>query len=162
MTHFLLDIYSNYRMYSYDIKGPDGQSTVEEIRNPYTTFLGATTPVYLAHDFREEEQTYDILRRSVVGDLLTDIYLETRRGLELANQGGARAKVKEIELTEIEVEPKGGAGFVATATWVVRGSVGHWGHLHERTNRYRAQIDVRAVDSAWKIAGLELLQEERL
>ena len=123
--------------------------------------------IYLAQDFREEEQVYDILRRSVAGgpayrDLLTDIYLETRRGLELANQGGARAKVKEIELTDLEAEPGDDGGFVATATWVVRGSVGHWGHLHERTNRYRAELDVRPVDGAWKIAELELLQEERL
>jgi len=118
--------------------------------------------IYLAHDFREEEQTYDILRRSVAGDLLTEIYLETRRGLELANQGGARAKVKSIELTEFEAEPGDGGGFVATATWVVRGSVGHWGHLHQRTNRYRAEFDVRPIDGAWKVAELELLQEERL
>ena len=118
--------------------------------------------IYLAHDFRKEEQIYDVLRRSVSGDLLTDIYLETRRGLELANQGGARAKVKAIELTELEASPAKGGGFVATATWVVRGSVGHWGHLHERVNRYRAELDVRPVDGAWKVVELELLQEERL
>lgn len=118
--------------------------------------------IYLAHDFREEEQVYDILRRSVSGDLLTDIYLETRRGLELANQGGARAKVKAVELTELEARPGKGGGFVTTATWVVRGSVGHWGHLHERVNRYRAELDVRPVDGAWKVTELELLQEERL
>jgi len=118
--------------------------------------------IYLAHDFRDEERTYDILRRSVAGDLLTDIYLETRRGLELANQGGARAKVKGIELTELEAEPGTGGGFVATVTWVVRGSVGHWGHLHQRTNRYRAEFDVQPIDGAWKVAELELLQEERL
>ncbi len=118
--------------------------------------------IYLAHDFREEEQVYDVLGRSVAGDLLTDIYLETRRGLELANQGGARAKVKEIELTELEAERGDGGGFVAQATWIVKGSVGHWGHLHERTNRYRAAFDVRPIDGAWKVAKLELLQEERL
>ncbi len=118
--------------------------------------------IYLAHDFRKEEQVYDVLRRSVSGDLLTDIYLETRRGLELANQGGVRAKVKAIELTELEASPAKGGGFVATATWVVRGSVGHWGHLHERVNRYRAELDVRPVDGAWKVTELELLQEERL
>ena len=32
---------------------------------------------------------YDVLDRSVTGDLLTQTYLETRRGLELQSQGGA-------------------------------------------------------------------------
>jgi hypothetical protein len=118
--------------------------------------------VYLAHAFRDEGRAYDVLGRSVTGELLTDIYLETRRGFELANQGGARAKVKDVELTEIEAERGDGGGFVAKATWVVRGSVGHWGHLHERTNRYRAELDVRPADGAWKVTELELLDEERL
>jgi hypothetical protein len=118
--------------------------------------------IYLAHDFREEGKAYDVLGQSVTGELLTDIYLETRRGLELANQGGARAKVKALELTELEAEPGAGGSFLATATWVVRGSVGHWGHLHERSNRYRAEIDVRPVEGVWKVANLLLLQEERL
>lgn len=118
--------------------------------------------VYRAFDYRAEEQIYDVLARTVQGDLLERIYLETQRGLELVNQGGARAKVKDIELIELEAVPGEDGGFVAEATWVVRGSVGHWGHLHERTNRYRAELDVRPVDGAWKIAGLELLQEERL
>ncbi len=47
--------------------------------------------VYRAFDFRKEETIYDVLDRSVAGDLLTRIYLETRRGLELQSQGGARA-----------------------------------------------------------------------
>ena len=57
--------------------------------------------IYRAFDFRGEENIYDVLDQSVSGDLLTDIYLETRRGLELASQGGARAKVKEIEMLEV-------------------------------------------------------------
>ena len=35
-------------------------------------------------------------KQSVAGELLTDVFLETRRSLELENQGGARAKVKEV------------------------------------------------------------------
>ena len=118
--------------------------------------------IYRAFDFRDEEQIYDVLARSAEGELLARIYLETRRGLELANQGGARAKVKGVELTQLEASPGRGGGFTATATWVVRGSVGHWGHLHERTNRYRAEFDVRPIEGTWKVAALELLQEERL
>ena len=118
--------------------------------------------VYRAFDFREEEQIYDVLEKSVTGELLTQIYLETRRGLELANQGGARAKVKQLELMEIDARSVGRGGFLATATWLVTGSVGHWGHVHQRRNQYRAELDVRPVDGAWKLTSIEILEEKRL
>ena len=118
--------------------------------------------VYRAFDHRDEEAIYDVLARSASGDLLEQIYLETRRGLVLASQGGARAKVKEIELVEFAAERADGGGFVADATWQVAGSVGHWGHIHERRNRVRAELRVMPVDGAWRLAELEVLEEERL
>jgi hypothetical protein len=118
--------------------------------------------VYRAFDFRDESEIYDVLARSAEGALLQQVYLETRSGLELQSQGGARAKVKDIELVELEASPGEGAAFVADAVWNVRGSVGHWGHIHERRNRYRAELRVAPVDGAWKLVGLELLAEERL
>jgi len=42
--------------------------------------------VYRAFDFREEETIYDTLVHSVTGDLLTETYFETRRGLELIEE----------------------------------------------------------------------------
>jgi hypothetical protein len=118
--------------------------------------------VYRAFDYREETQIYDVLEKSVAGELLTEIYLETRRGLELVNQGGARAKVKQIELMEIDARPVDRGGFLATAKWLVTGSVGHWGHVHQRRNQYRAELDVHPVDGAWKLTAIEILEEERL
>ncbi|MGB6994780.1 MAG: hypothetical protein WBG00_16290, partial [Thermoanaerobaculia bacterium] len=119
--------------------------------------------IYRAFDFREESTIYDVLDRSVTGDLLTQIYLETRRGLELASQGGARAKVKEIEMLEIEPRKlQGRPGFQARCTWSVAGSVGHWGHNHQRKNKYEAELTVEPVDGVWKLTRLDLLQEERI
>jgi hypothetical protein len=123
---------------------------------------GLLRNVYLAFDFRGEEQIYDVLEKSVEGDLLARIYLETQRGLELANQGGARAKVKEVELVALEAEPAGDGVFVANATWNVGGSVGHWGHVHQRRNQYRAELRVAPVAGTWKLADMEILEEERL
>ena len=117
--------------------------------------------VYRAFDFREEETIYDTLAHSVSGDLLTQTYLETRRGLELASQGGARAKVQEIEMLEVESETEG-SGFRATSTWNVAASVGHWGHIHQRRNQYIAELTVEPVDGVWKITSLELIEEKRL
>jgi len=117
--------------------------------------------VYRAFDFRNEETIYDTLAHSVSGDLLTETYLETRRGLELASQGGARAKVQEIEMLEVESETEG-PGFRATSTWNVAASVGHWGHIHQRRNQYVAELTVEPVDGVWKITRLELIEEKRL
>jgi len=118
--------------------------------------------VYRAFDFRSEGDIYDVLAQSVAGDLLTAVYLETRRGLVLENQGGARAKVKQIDLQALETRASREGGFIADATWVVSGSVGHWGHLHQRRNLYQAELDIRPVDGAWKLVGMEILSEERL
>ncbi len=119
--------------------------------------------IYRAFDFRSEENIYDVLEQSVAGELLTDIYLETRRGLELASQGGARAKVKEIEMLDVDPRPVArGQGFVARSTWNVSGSVGHWGHVHTRTNQYEADLTIEPIDGAWRVTNLEILQEERL
>jgi hypothetical protein len=118
--------------------------------------------VYRAFDFRDEERIYDTLARSVAGDLLEQIYLETRRGLELQSQGGARAKVKEVSLDAIETAPAAAGAFTARATWQVGGSVGHWGHVHERRNRYRADLTVAPVEGEWRLTRVEILEEERL
>ena len=119
--------------------------------------------VYRAFDYRDESRIYDILEQSAAGDLLTDIYLETRRSLEIENQGGARAKVNEVEMIDSEHSGLDGeVGFVSQSTWNVAGSVGHWGHIHQRKNQYQARVTVKAIEGAWKITNLELLQEERL
>lgn len=117
--------------------------------------------VYRAFDFREQEKVYDLLARSVHGDLLTSTYLETRRSLEVRNQGGARVRVSELEVIDIAVEPAG-EGFRARTRWNVAGSVGHWGHLHRRSNRYLAEVEVQPTDGAWRLVSLEVLEEERL
>ena len=118
--------------------------------------------VYRAFDFRDEERIYDVLERSVTGDLLTRIYLDTRRGLEIRNQGGARAKVKDLKLVELETGSGVNGGFVARVVWDVSGSVGHWGHVHRRTNRYHADLGIEPVGRVWKLTSLQMLEEERL
>jgi hypothetical protein len=119
--------------------------------------------VYRAFDYRDEGAIYDVLDHSVFGDLLTTIYLETRQSLTLAKQGGARVKVTEVELTECQSEPmENDVGFIATCEWNVTGSVGHWGHLHQRRNQYRAEFELRPSEGQWKIHDMQLLDEERI
>ena len=118
--------------------------------------------VYRSFDYRDESVIYDSLERSVTGELLTDTYLETRSSLELENQGGARAKVKNVEMVKSSHAPlTREVGFESLSTWNVSGSVGHWGHVHQRQNQYQARLTVKAVEGRWKITSLDLLQEER-
>jgi len=124
---------------------------------------GLLLNIYKSFDYREEEAIYDGIARTTSGDLLTEIYLQTRRSLELANQGGARAKVLTVDVVEATPELLGGEpGFKARTTWNVTGSVGHWGHVHQRSNQYLADITVRVIDDAWRITDLEVLSEERI
>jgi hypothetical protein len=145
------------------------------IKNPFVRFskvpdkdvqaivVGLLRNVYHAFDYREESDTYDVLAQSAAGDLLTKIYLETRRALELKNQGGAKVKVKEVAMVKNDTNNLDGEiGFTSNCTWNVSGSVGHWGHIHMRKNQYEASITVKAVDGAWKITDLEILNEVRL
>ena len=106
----------------------------------------------------------DLLAKlGVEGDLLTRTYLETKRALVLENQGGARARVQEVVVESAQTSaPEEGEGFKARCTWTVAGAVGHWGHIHQRRNRYTADVTVRPIDGTWRITGLELLNEERL
>jgi hypothetical protein len=118
--------------------------------------------VYRSFDYRGEEAVYDVLARSVTGDLLADVYLETRKGLELANQGGAKVKVKDIEMLETALNGTDDDTLSIEARWKVSGSVGHWGHVHQRSNAYHANIQIEVIEDTWKLSGLEILQEERL
>ena len=118
--------------------------------------------VYRAFDYRGEDVIYDVLEKSVSGELLTDIYLETQKSLELANQGGARVKVKTTEVSNAELMKRNGDILTIASDWNVSGSVGHWGHVHQRTNAYRAILEVSEIDGVWKLTDLEILDEQRL
>jgi hypothetical protein len=43
----------------------------------------------------------------------------------------------------------------------VAGSVGHWGHIHQRRNEMDALVTVRAVGGDWKITQMVLRGAER-
>ena len=123
---------------------------------------GLLTNVYRAFDFRAESDVYDVLAQSVDGELLREVYLEMRRGLVLASQGGASARVRDVELVELDVEPAPGNSLRARATWRLDAAVGHWGHIHTRRNEYRADLTLGPVDGVWKLTSVDILDELRL
>ena len=58
--------------------------------------------VYRSFDHHDENLIYDRLAKSISGELLSEVYLETRRSMEVKNQGGLRISVKEVIVTELE------------------------------------------------------------
>jgi hypothetical protein len=120
--------------------------------------------IYRSFDFREEEDVYDRLATSVQGNLLSEIYLQNRKSMVVSQAGGARARVKEVKTLDVDVNNLDDhpLGLLFHAKWTAMGSVGHWGHIHIRKNQYEANITVEPVDGAWKITGLELLEEKRI
>jgi len=119
--------------------------------------------IYRAFDRREESLVYDRLAQSISGDLLTDVYLQTRQSIELESQGGARVRINDVLLQSTTIDSLADQiGFSANCRWTVSGSVGHWGHLHQRQNAYEANFLVRPINGHWKITDMELLDERRL
>jgi hypothetical protein len=117
---------------------------------------------YHAFEQRDESAVYDVLARSISGDLLQRIYLQTTQALALEATDGTRVKVTDLAVDVDGVTPQSdGKGFVAHGQWTAFGRVGHWGHLHQRVNKYKANMTVEAVDGAWKMTGLEVLEEVR-
>ena len=118
--------------------------------------------VYRAFDFRDEQDVYDKLALSVDGDLLADIYLQNRKSFAVQRAGGAQAKVKQVDIISAKAERMDGLAYQIKGNWTATGTVGHWGHIHTRQNLYDAIVTVEAVDGAWKITEMELLEEKRV
>lgn len=120
--------------------------------------------VYRAFDFREEEDVYDKLALSVSGDLLAEVYLQNRKSFAIKRAGGAQAKIREVVVLDAVAtrRPAGPLAYTIRGRWTAMGNVGHWGHIHQRRNRYDATVTVEADAGHWKITGLEVLEEQRV
>ncbi len=119
--------------------------------------------IYHAFDYRDESKVYDTLAATVEGDLLEQIYLDIRRGLELEDQGGPRVKVTTVDLRKSFAEPmERRQGFRADVEWRAVGEVTHWGHTHKRPNFYHAWLAIEPRGDAWKVTEIEIIDEGRL
>lgn len=119
--------------------------------------------VYRAFERRDETAIYDALVESVAGPLLESFYLEVIRGLRMEDLGGGVSRVDTIEILETEVEAGEStphASFTLAASWNVSGTLEHWGHIHSRTNRYRAQFHIEGLEEGWRITGFEPLNQK--
>jgi len=124
--------------------------------------------VYRAFDYKTESDIYDVLAQSVDGDLLDRVYNEVYQSLIMRDQGGAVSRVQSVDILDTEVlsagklTGSGEAAFRVRSRWRVDGVVYHWGHVHSRTNEYRALYTIAQRTSSWKITGVETLEQQRI
>jgi hypothetical protein len=117
---------------------------------------------YRAFDFRSESDIYDKLATSNEGELLSEIYIQTKQSMILENQGGLQVKLKDVNIEEVEFVNKEEEGLIFRTKWLVQGDVGHWGHIHKRTNKYDAFIKVKPVNGVWKMYDIDIVEEARI
>ena len=136
--------------------------------------------VYGAFRFRSEEEIYDALAVSTSGDLLQDLYLQIQQSLRMAEQGGAIARVKQVDIIDIDrraVTPKGDSppsdyAFSCLCRWNISGTVEHWGHIHERINQFQADFlakpvlvqgnDAPSTKHYWKFISIDVVDSTRV
>ncbi len=138
---------------------PSASSVSESMATRVVEALLANT--YHAFAYRDEQKIFDTLAKSVDGPLLEQLYLDIRRGLEDAEDGGPRVKVLRVAVLECDVKPDGRA-LVARVLWASDGDVSHWGHSHRRRNQYRGDLRIEPIDGAWRLTDVEILEEERI
>ena len=117
---------------------------------------------YRAFDFREESDIYDKLAVSNAEELLTKIYIDTRKSMVLESQGGIQVKVKNVEVMDVEEVSSDKEGISFKCKWLVTGDVGHWGHIHSRNNQYSAILNLRSKNGLWKLYDIDIIEEIRL
>jgi hypothetical protein len=143
---------------------PTPRLSAEETRHIVQSLQTGT---YQALDFGLERRIYDALEQFVDGELLESLYLQLRDGLAVKEQGGAVARVLSVDYVDGNTVDSSGdllewPGFQFRSTWVVAGTVEHWGHVHERRNQFSAVLNVEPRDSCWKITNMQIDAQESL
>ena len=127
--------------------------------------------LYQAFEFADEENIYDQLAQSVSGPQLRELYLQLLEGLTAQEQGGAVSSIESVQVLDVTLpedtqldpsavsellppEANTQAAFQCQVSWSLKGLVEHWGHSHERTNKYVATAWYAAVNDEWKMIKL--------
>ena len=159
---FAVIVFASGFLFTYQVSIPFLKQTTFSKPEASALISQLLKNTYRAFDFREESDVYDKLAVSNDGDLLSEVYIQTKKGMVLENQGGLQVKVKDMELLEVDEISSEKEGLTYNVKWIVSGDVGHWGHIHRRINQYSAILNVKAIDGVWKLYGIEIIEEKRL
>jgi len=120
---------------------------------------------YRAFNLTDEDEVFDRLADSVTGDLVENLYLDSRRRLNAGTREGTEVTVRDVAVLEIgePLEEAAGSGaFAYQCRWVVTSRVRHLQHIHHRQNVYGGRLTLVADGDRWKIAGIDLTSEDRV
>ncbi len=120
--------------------------------------------IFRAFDYHQETDIYDALAASVDGPLLRELYLKMIKSLEVQEQGGAVARIDAVEVVggspADQPLDNDRVGFGYRCQWNLVGTIEHWGHIHQRTNRYDGDFEVELSQGTWKITKIGHLNNE--
>jgi cytosine/adenosine deaminase-related metal-dependent hydrolase len=92
-----------------------------------------------------------------------DAYVAGLLGFIENIRSGATSIVDRLDIKSVEhIGPADADGFTILTSWDVYGSVRHWGHTHYRCNAYKAWLTIIPTQEYWKIADIQLMDEERV
>lgn len=123
------------------------------------------TDTYLAFNVTDENQAFDMLEANLSENLITDVYLDSRRRLSAGTRQGAQVTVKEVQVKSVDQvlsKSRSNTSFTYPCQWVVTARVKHLKHVHDRQNIYLGELTIGIEDNRWKITKLVLKNEERI
>jgi hydrogenase/urease accessory protein HupE len=118
-----------------------------------------------AFNIPDEQKLYDQLAQNVSGELITNIYLDSRRRLNAGVRTGGEVTVREVKVLSARQVGEGfnpSSGYSYESKWAVTARVRHLQHVHHRQNIYNGIIRIKIDERSWKIAAIELLSEDRV
>ncbi len=140
----------------YEIQNPFAGPPDDEAAAKIVAQLASN--LHNALQLREESKLQDAIALNVAPQKLDEVLPEARRALAIKIQGGGAARVDSVDDVVVrDIESLDGGGFRALTEWRADASAGHWGHLHQRRMRFSALMEMRPVDSAWKLTGLTVM-----
>ena len=121
------------------------------------------TDTYLAFNLTDEDAAFDRLAENISQELVANVYLDSRRRLTAGTREGAEVTVQDVSVLEVDdATATADNSFTYPCRWVVIARVKHLQHVHNRRNVYVGELTIKVEDDRWKIAGLDLLSEERV
>ena len=132
------------------LAGPPDDATAAQILS------GVLSNVNYAYVEKDPDALHRAVQVVVVAETLPGVKEELDRALAIKIVGGGIARVDTVEHVALKdvaaLERR--SGFRGLAEWTAKASAGHWGHIHQRTIRFRALVELVDDEGAWKLDGI--------
>jgi hypothetical protein len=101
--------------------------------------------VYSSASEAEDSVRYDRLAKVVKGELLRNIFLEVRAAMILEEREQTQTHLQQL-ICEVKKVNQVGGVLEVDCEWTILAGVNHWGHRHDRINRYNAGLKLEEKD----------------